>query len=176
VLRLRRKQRVDVQISARDLVLAALYVAGEVDYRRRLHCIFYWIKEEVEATLRNPFCGCRPEWRLGPTGIALYRYGPYSFAVADALEALKAEGLVEEEPAAAYAPCLGAAVKVYKLRLTERGREAARRTAANLPEELTREIKRLLRLHLCDLCGPLMKTYKDLDRSPDGELTPADSP
>jgi len=34
--------------------------------------------------------------------------------VADALEALKAGGLVEEEPAAAYAPCLGAAVKVYE--------------------------------------------------------------
>jgi hypothetical protein len=44
----------------------------------------------------------------------LYRYGPYGFAVADALEALKAGGLVEEEPAAAYVPCLGAAVKVYK--------------------------------------------------------------
>ncbi len=42
--------------------------------------------------------------------------------MADALEALKAGGLVEEEPAAAYAPCLGAAVKVYKLRLTERSR------------------------------------------------------
>jgi hypothetical protein len=57
--------------------------------------------------------------------------------VADALAALKAKGLVEEEPATAYAPCLEAAVKVYKLRLTERGREAARQTAANLPEELT---------------------------------------
>jgi hypothetical protein len=175
VLRLRKKQRVaDAQISARDLALAALYVAGEVDYRRRLHCVVCWIVEEVEAALRNPFCGCRPEWRLGPIDIALYRYGPYSFAVADALEALKAEGLVEEEPAAAYAPCLGAAVKVYKLRLTERG--AAGQTAASLPEELTREIKRLLRLSLCDLCGPLTKMYKDLDRSPDDELTPADSP
>jgi hypothetical protein len=132
--------------------------------------------EEVETALRNPFCGCRSGWRLGPTGIALYRYGPYSFDVADALEALKAEGLVEEEPAAAYAPCLGAAVKVYKLRLTERGRGAARQTAANLPEELTREIKCILRLRLCDLCGPMMKMYKDLDRSPDDELTPTDSP
>jgi hypothetical protein len=176
VLRLRRKRRADIQISARDLTLAALYVAGEVDYRRRLHCVVYWIVEEVEAALRNPFCGCRPEWRLGPTAIALYRYGPYSFAVADALEALKAEGLAEEEPAAAYAPCLGAAVKVYKLRLTERGREAARQTLASLPEELTCEIKRVLRLRLCDLCGPLMKIYKDLDRSPDDELTPTDSP
>jgi hypothetical protein len=96
--------------------------------------------------------------------------------VADALETLKAEGLVEEEPAAAYATRLGAAVKVYKLRLTERGREAARQTAARLPEELTREIKRLLRISLCDFCGPMMKMYKDLDRSPDDELTPADSP
>ena len=175
-MRLRRRRRVDVQISARDLTLAALYVADGVEYRRKLHCIFYWIKEEVEVALRNPFCGCRPEWRLGPTGIALYRYGPYSFAVADELETLKAEGLVEEEPTAVYAPCLGTAVKVYKLRLTERGREAARQTAANLPEELTREIKRILRLHLCDLCGPVMKIYKDLDLSPDDELTPADSP
>jgi hypothetical protein len=42
VLRLRRKQRVvEVEISARDLALAALYVAGEVDYRRRLHCVVY---------------------------------------------------------------------------------------------------------------------------------------
>jgi hypothetical protein len=123
VLRLRRKQRVaDVQISARDLVLAALYVAGEVYYRRRLHCVVYWIVEELETALRNPFCSCKPTWRLGPTGIALYRHGPCSFDVADALEELKAEGLVEEEPAAAYAPCLDAAVKVYKLRLTERGR------------------------------------------------------
>jgi len=56
----------------------------------------------------DPFCGCRPERRLGPTDVALCRYGPYSFAVADALEALKAGGLVEEEPAAVYAPCLGA--------------------------------------------------------------------
>ncbi len=132
MLRLWRRRRVvDVQISARDLTLAALYVAGEVDYRRRLHCVVYWIVEEVEAALQNPFCGCKPTWRLGPTDVFPYRYGPYSFAVADALEALKAEGLVEEEPAAAYAPCLGAAVKVYKLRLTERGREAARQTAAN---------------------------------------------
>jgi hypothetical protein len=105
----------------------------------------------------------RLQWRLGPTAIALYRYGFYSFAVADALEALKAEGLAEEEPAAAYAPCLGAAVKVYKLRLTERGREAARQTAASLPEELTHEIERVLRLHLCDLCGPLMKTKTWID-------------
>jgi hypothetical protein len=78
---------------------------------------------------------------------------------------------VEEEPAAA------AAVKVYKLRLTERGRDAARQTAARLPEELTREIKRLLRISLCDFCGPMMKKFKDLDLSPpDDELTPADSP
>jgi hypothetical protein len=176
VLRLRRKQRADVQISARDLTLAALYVAGEVDYRRRLHCVVYWIVEEVEVALRNPFCGCKPAWRLEPAGAVLHRYGPYSVAVAEALEALKAGGLVEEEPAAAYAPCLGAAVKVYKLSLTERGRDAARQTVANLPEELTREIKRLLRLHLCDFCGPVMKMYKDLDRSPDDELAPADSP
>ncbi len=122
-MRLRRRRRADdVQISAGDLTLAALYVAGEVDYRRKLHYIVYWIIEEVEAALRNPFCGCKPGWRLGPTGIALYKYGPYSFAAADALEALKAEGLAEEEPVVAYAPCLGAAVKVYKLRLTERGR------------------------------------------------------
>jgi len=41
-LRLWRRRRVaDVQISARDLTLAALYVAGEVDYRRRLHCVVY---------------------------------------------------------------------------------------------------------------------------------------
>ena|GEM_PF-6402598 len=178
MLRLWRKQRMeDVQISARDLVLAALYVADGVEYRRKLHCIFYWIKEEVEAALRNPFCGCKPAWRLEPAGAVLHKYGPYSVAVADELEALKAEGLVEEEPAAAYAPCLGAAVKVYKLRLTERGRDAARQTAANLPEELTREIKRVLRLSLCDLCGPVMKTYKDLlDLSLDDELTPTDSP
>jgi hypothetical protein len=176
-LRLRRRQRMEgVQISARDLTLAALYVAGEVDYRRRLYCVVYWIVEELEDALRNPFCGCKPGWRLGPTGIALYRYGPYSFAVADALEALKAGGLVEEEPAAVYAPCLDAAVKVYKLRLTERGREVARQTAARLPEELTREIESLLRLSLCDLCGLLMKIYKDLDRSPDDELAPVDSP
>jgi hypothetical protein len=108
VLRLRRRRRVaDVQISARDLTLAALYVAGEVDYRRRLHCVVYWIVEELEDALRNPFCGCKPRWRLA-TDIALYRYGPYSFDVADALETLKVEGLVEEEPAAAYAPCLDA--------------------------------------------------------------------
>jgi hypothetical protein len=178
MLRLRRKQRTaDVQISARDLALAALYVAGEVDYRRGLHCVVYWVVEELEDALRNPFCGCRPGWRLGPTAVALYRYGPYSFAVADALAALKAGGLVEEEPAAAYASCLGAAVKVCKLRLTERGREAARQTAARLPEELTREIKRLLRSSLCDFCGPMMKMYKDLDLSPpDDELAPADSP
>jgi hypothetical protein len=176
-LRLRRRRRVEgVQISARDLALAALYVAGEVDYRRRLHCVVYWIVEELQDALRNPFCGCKPEWRLGPTGVALYRYGPYSFDMADALEALKAGGLVEEEPAAAYAPCLGAAVKIYKLRLTERGRDAARQTAANLPEELTREIKRLLRISLCDLCGHMMKKFKDLDRSPDDELIPVDSP
>jgi hypothetical protein len=156
----------DVQISARDLTLAALYVAGEVDYRRRLHCVVYWIVEELEAALRNPFCGCRSRWRLGPTGVALYRYGSYSFDVADALEALKAGGLVEEEPAAAYAPCLGATVKVYKLRLTERGRNVARRTAANLPEELMRKIEHLLRISLCDFCGPMMKMYKDLNRSP----------
>jgi uncharacterized protein YwgA len=107
----------------------------------------------------------------------LHKYGPYSIAMADVLEALKAGGLVEEEPAAVYAPCLGAAVKVYKLRLTERGRDAARQTAANLPEELTREIKRVLRLRLCDLCGPIMKTYKDLlDLSLDDELTPTDPP
>jgi Mn-dependent DtxR family transcriptional regulator len=167
----------DVQISARDLTLAALYVAGEVVYRRRLHCVVYWIVEELESVLRNPFCGCKPTWRLGPTGIALYRYGPYSFDVADALEELKAEGLVEEEPAAAYAPCLGAAVKVYKLRLTERGREVARQMAASLPEELTREIERLLRISLCDFCGPIMKKFKDLDLSPpDDELIPVDSP
>jgi hypothetical protein len=164
----------DVQISARDLTLAALYVAGEVDYRRRLHCVVYWIVEEVETALRNPFCGCKPEWRLGPTAVALYKYGPYSFEVADALAALKAGGLVEEEPAAAYAPCLDAAVKVYKLRLTERGKKVARQTAASLPEELTREIKRLLRISLCDFCGPMMKMYKDLDESPDDELTPVD--
>ena len=106
MLRLRRRRgAADVQISAGDLTLAVLYVAGEVDYRRRLHCVVYWIVEELEAALRNHFCGCRPEWRLGPTSIALYRYGPYSFEVADALAALKAEGLVGEEPAAAYAPC-----------------------------------------------------------------------
>jgi hypothetical protein len=76
-LRLWRKQRsADVQISARDLALAALYVAGEVDYRRRLHCVVYWIVEELEDALRNPFCGCKPEWRLGPTGVFLYRCGP----------------------------------------------------------------------------------------------------
>jgi hypothetical protein len=167
----------DVQISTRDLVLAALCVADGVEYRRKLHCIFYWIKEEVEVALRNPFCGCKPAWRLEPAGAVLHKYGPYSFDVADALEALKAGGLVEEEPAAAYAPCLDAAVKVYKLRLTERGRDAARQTAANLPEELTREIKRVLRLRLCDLCGPVMKTYKDLlDLSLDDKLTPTDSP
>jgi hypothetical protein len=167
----------DVQISVRDLVLAMLYVAGEVVYRRRLHCVVYWVVEELETALRNPFCGCKPEWRLEPTDIALYRYGFYSFAVADALETLKAEGLVEEEPVIAYATCLDAAVKVYKLRLTERGREAARQTAANLPEELTREIKRLLRISLCDFCGHMMKMYKDLDLSPpDDELAPADSP
>jgi len=178
MLRLRRKRRVtDVQISARDLMLAALYVAGEVDYRRRLHCVVYWIVEELEDALRNPFCGCKPEWRLGPTAVALYKYGPYCFDTAEALEALKAEGLVEEEPAAAYAPCLDAAVKVYKLRLTERGRKAARRTVARLPEELTREIKRLLRSSLCDLCNHMMKEFKDLDLSPpDDELAPVDSP
>jgi hypothetical protein len=177
VLCLRRRQRVvGVQISARDLALAMLYVAGEVDYRRRLHCVVYWVVEELEDALRNPFCGCKPGWRLEPTAVALYRYGPYSFAVADALEALKAEGLVEEEPAAAYAPCLEAAVKIYKLKLTERGREVARQTAANLPEELTREIKLLLGSSLCDFCGPMMKKFKDLDQSPDDELTPVDSP
>jgi hypothetical protein len=178
MLRLRRRRRVaDVQISARDLTLAALYVADEVDYRRRLHCVVYWVVEELEDALRNPFCGCRPGWRLGPTSIALYRYGPYSFDVADALAALKAEGLVEEEPAAAYASCFGAAVKVYKLRLTEKGREAARQTAARLPEELTREIERLLRISLCDFCGHMMKKFKDLDLfPPDDELTPMDSP
>jgi len=176
-LRLRRRRRAaDVQISARDLVLAMLYVAGEVDYRRRLHCVVYWVVEELEDALRNPFCGCKPRWRLGPTAVDLYKYGPYSFDAAEALEALKAEGLVEEEPVVAYAPCLDAAVKVYKLRLTERGKEAARQTAANLPEELTREIKRLLRISLCDFCGHMMKMYKDLDRSPDDELAPADSP
>ncbi len=176
-MRLRRRRRTaDVQISARDLVLAALHVAGEVVYRRRLHCVVYRIVEEVEAVLRNPFCGCKPGWRLGPTGIALYKYGPYSFDVADALEALKTEGLVEEEPVVAYAPCLDAVVKVYKLRLTERGREAARQTAANLPEELTCEIERLLRSSLCDFCGSMMKMYKDLDRPPDDELTPVESP
>ncbi len=159
-MRLRRRRRVaDVQISARELMLAALYVAGEVDYRRRLHCVVYWIVEEVEAALQNPFCGCKPTCRLGSTDVFPYRYGPYSFDVADALEELKAEGLVEEEPAAVYAPCLGAAVKVYKLRLTERGREAARQTAASLPEELMREIERLLRISLCDFCGPMMKMY-----------------
>jgi len=144
-LRLWRKQRMeDVQISIRDLVLAALYVADGVEYRRKLHCIFYWIKEEVEAALRNPFCGCKPAWRLEPAGAVLHK---------------------------------SAAVNVYKLRLTERGRDAARKTAANLPEELTREIKRVLRLRLCDLCGPIMKTYKDLlDLSLDDELTPTDSP
>jgi hypothetical protein len=162
----RRRRAVGVQISAGDLTLVALYVAGEVDYRRRLHCVVYWVVEELEDALRNPFCGCKPGWRLGPTGVALYRYGPYSFDVADALVALKAGGLVEEEAAAAYAPCLDAAVKVYKLRLTERGRDAARQTAARLPEELTREIKRMLRISLCDFCGHMMKMYKDLDRSP----------
>ncbi|MFZ8838037.1 MAG: hypothetical protein ACO2PM_03720 [Pyrobaculum sp.] len=167
MLHLRRRRKVvDVEISARDLALAALYVAGEVDYRRRLHCVVYWLVEELEDALRNPFCGCRPEWRLEPIAVFLCRYGPYSFDVADALAALKAGGLVEEEPAAAYAPCLGAAVKVCKLRLTERGREAARQTAARLPEELTREIKRLLRSSLCDFCGPVMKKFKDLDLSP----------
>jgi hypothetical protein len=152
-----------------------LYVAGEVDHRRRLHCVVYQVVEEVEAALLNPFCGCKPEWRLD-NDVFLYKYGPYSFAVAEALEALKAEGLVEEEAAAAYAPCLGAAVKVYKLRLTERGRKAARQAAANLPEELMREIKRLLKSSLCDFCGHMMKMYKDLDQSPDDELAPADSP
>jgi hypothetical protein len=178
MLHLRRKQRVaDVQISARDLALAALYVAGEVDYRRRLHCVVYWIVEELEDALRNPFCGCKPEWRLGPTGVFLYRYGPYSFDVADALAALKAEGLVEEEPAAAYAPCLDAAVKIYKLRLTERGKKVARQALTRLPEELTHEIKRLLRISLCDFCGHMMKKFKDLDLSPpDDELTSVDSP
>jgi hypothetical protein len=137
----------------------------------------YWIVEEVGDALRNPFCVCRPGWRLVSTDVFLYRYGPYSFDMADALAALKAEGLVEEEPAAAYAPCLGAAVKVCKLRLTERGKKVARQTAARLPEELTREIKRLLRTSLCDFCGHMMKKFKDLDLSPpDDELTPADSP
>ncbi len=177
MLRLWKKQKVaDVQISARDLVLAALYVAGEVDYRRRLHCVVYWIVEELETALRNPFCGCKPRWRLGPTDVFPYRYGPYSFDVADALEALKAEGLVEEEPVVAYAPCLGAAVKVYKLRLTERGRKAAGKAVANLPEELMREIEHLLRSSLCDFCGYMMKTYKDLDQPPDDELAPVESP
>jgi hypothetical protein len=177
MLRLRRRRRAaDVQISARDLVLAALYVAGEVDYRRRLHCVVYRIVEELETALQNPFCGCKPTWRLEPTDVFPYRYGPYSFDVADALEALKAEGLVEEEPIVAYAPCLDAVVKVYKLRLTERGREAARQTAARLPEELTCEIERLLRSSLCDFCGSMMKMYKDLDQPPDDELTPVDSP
>jgi hypothetical protein len=135
VLRLWRRRRVaDVQISARDLVLAALYVAGEGDYRRRLHCVVCWIVEEVEAALRNPFCGCKPTWRLGPTDVFPYKYGPYSSDMADALEALKAGGLVEEAPTAAYAPCLDAAVKVYKLRLTERGREAVGKAVARLPE------------------------------------------
>ena len=176
-MRLWRRRAADVQISARDLALAALYVAGEVDCRRRLHCVVYWVVEELKTALRNPFCGCKPRWRLGPTAVALYKYGPYSFDAAEALEALKAEGLVEEEPAAAYAPCLDAAVKVYKLRLTERGRKAARRTVARLPEELTREIKRLLRSSLCDLCNHMMKEFKDLDLSPpDDELAPVDSP
>ncbi len=93
----------------------------------------------------------------------------------DTLEALKAEGLVEEEPAAAYATCLGAAVKVYKLRLTERSRKATEKAAANLPEKLMREIKYLLRTSLCDFCNPIVKMYKDLDQSPDDELTPMDS-
>ncbi len=116
-------------------------------------------------------------WRLEPTSVALYKYGPYSFDMADALEALKAEGLVEEEPVAAYATCLGAAVKVYKLRLTEKGREAAGKVVANLPkEELMHEIKRLLRSSLCDFCGHMMKMFKDLDLSPDDEPTPVDSP
>jgi len=98
-LRLWRKQRMeDVQISTRDLVLAALYVADGVEYRRKLHCIFYWIKEEVEVALRNPFCGCKPAWRLEPAGAVLHKYGPYSVAVADELEALKAEGLVRRSP------------------------------------------------------------------------------
>ncbi len=175
-MRLWRRRRVaDVQISARDLVLTALYVAGEIDYRRRLHCVVYWIVEEVEAALRNPFCSCKPKWRLGPTDVFPYKYGFYSFDVADALEALKAEGLVEEEPAVAYAPCLDAAVKVYKLRLTERGRKAARKAVANLPEKLTHEIEYLLRSSLCDFCGYMMKTYKDLDQLPDDELTPVES-
>jgi hypothetical protein len=113
---------------------------------------------------------------LGPLASFCTGAGPYSFDMADALEALKAEGLVEEEPAAAYAPCLEAAVKIYKLRLTERGKKVARQTAANLPEELTREIKLLLRISLCDFCGHMMKKFKDLDLSPpDDELTPADS-
>ena len=67
-------------------------------------------------------------------------------------------------------------MKVYKLRLTERGREVARQAAANLPEELMREIERLLRISLCDFCGPMMKMYKDFDRSPDDELTPTELP
>ncbi len=83
--------------------------------------------------LQNPFCGCRPTWRLEPAGTVLHRYGPYSIAVADALEALKAGGLVEEESAAVYAPCLGAAVKVYKLRLTERGRRRPGRRRQTSP-------------------------------------------
>jgi hypothetical protein len=176
-LHLRRRRKVEsIQISARDLALAALYVAGEVDYRRRLHCVVYWIVEELQNALQNPFCGCKPEWRLVSTDVFLHRYGPYSFDVADALAALKAGGLVEEEPAAAYAPCLDdAAVKIYRLRLTERGKKVARQTAANLPEELTREIKRLLRTSLCDFCGHMMKKFKDLDLSPpDDELTPVD--
>ncbi len=177
MLRLWKRRRVsDVQISARDLTLAALYVAGEVDYRRRLHCAVYWIVEELEAALRNPFCGCKPKWRLEFTDVFPYKYGFYSFDVADALETLKAEGLVEEEPAAAYAPCLGAAVKVYTLRLTERGRKVAGKAVANLPEKLTREIKYLLRSSLCDFCGHMMKMYKDLDQLPDDELTPVESP
>jgi hypothetical protein len=45
-----------------------------------------------------------------------------------------------------------------------------------LPEELTREIKRVLRLSLCDFCGPMMKKFKDLDQSPDDELTPRTLP
>ncbi len=169
----RKKQKV-TKISARDLVLAALYVVGEIDYRRRLHCVVYWIVEELEAALRNPFCGCKPRWRLGPTDVLPYKYGFYSFDVADALEALKAEGLVEEEPAVAYATCLDAMVKVYKLRLTERGRKAARKAVANLPEKLTHEIEYLLRSSLCDFCGHMMKMYKDLDQLPDDELTPVE--
>jgi len=177
VLRLLRRRKVaDVQISARDLALAALYVAGEVYYRRRLHCVVYWIVEELETALQNPFCGCRTKWRLEPTDVFPYRYGPYSFAAADALEALKAEGLVEEEPVVAYAPCLSAAVKVYTLRLTERGRKTAEKAVARLPEKQMREIKYLLRSSLCDFCGYMMKTYKDLDQLPDDELTPVESP